>query len=1247
MSSQYKHLQFRRGKQSEFADADPILKDGEPAWSSDYGDLRIGDGNSKWSELSPFTRSDTARVSANIPSIQANTSVTLTFTVPNLSTNNEYGVICTPDSTLPDYVSIKYAYVSAENTVSVIFTNTNMSSIDGNGFGFSVATNNVKLHLLIYLTYLQTTTTTTTTTPDPYVDDVFSFGYNEFGQLGQSDKTDRHAPTMIYDGGTKWSKFSLGHYHSLGIDAYNELYSVGYNYYGQLGLGNNGVGTNRLSLQKVYGDFQFKNGLDYEDNITHDEVEAGEHHSLVLSRKDGVRSYSLFSCGDGSYGALGVGDTKIRNTFTLVGENRYYETLTNPSTLNISNESISINGKDESTRFILQKGVTRITNSNPSEPITIMCDASEHILSYTGGTLSNTIGGQRYYSDYLDIDVSGYFDSASINTLNGGYLSNGENIFSWLDENRGWFNAAAGSHYSLGIKYDKVYSWGNNSFGQLGNGSHKEYSAPTLIPTLPHISTDQKELDVRLNDETNPVEFTIPFIGPISVSCIGQFIIGVLECDPFTVDGGRAGSSCENSRPIKVKIPKSDGSISIEDVSSLCYFNNEIENNTISFFMNDSNYTDNVGTVHLNVMHGPKPKKVSCGDSHSLVLYEDGSVYAFGNNSHGQLGLGSQETHIKTPEKITFDFTSYTDSNITILPNTTNLYVDSQATGDFYVLNYAETGDGVKTPYNSLERFVLEEGTYVIKNVPQENPIAILNAGNEENISYSGDELADCITVVNTTADGKYNFYYGDVYITVAGNFDKVSIYGYYGGYMGGKNILLYHNPDYVIKDIATGFNHSVLLTQSDQVLTFGRNDKGQLGTGDTVSRNFPFRLGESNITKIDAGGNHSLLVNEHKRIFAFGENSRGQLGLSDNVNRLIPEAMESFTKIRWQDVYCGASHSFATVFCFYPTAPTITGLKNANDSSLIGHRQLIVDYNHARGVEEGVIKHIIEVSSDSGATWETVDSEAFKDLTQSPQFAFNYIFDGLDDNSSYRVRIAAINDAGQGPYAYWNTDVSPTEAQDPDFSSVQLYSHLDENNIQDLGPSGWNAVEFYETDAPRFSDGEFSEALRLHRYDGMYYETTDMLINASYTLEFFWNPRGYAQNAELLRIKDDTNTWLRMVYNGQEETGFSLAIQKQGGETILNLDNQVIENFAHIAVTRTSGLQPNPENEEFIKLYFNGTLVDSGRDNNAYDAQYIIFGSGDSSSYYDFEVDELRLSNINRYEDTTFNVTKKPFGLT
>ena len=73
----------------------------------------------------------------------------------------------------------------------------------------------------------------------------------------------------------------------------------------------------------------------------------------------------------------------------------------------------------------------------------------------------------------------------------------------------------------------------------------------------------------------------------------------------------------------------------------------------------------------------------------------------------------------------------------------------------------------------------------------------ILNKGKETLISYTGTTSAGTKNITPSgDTNATYEFFYGTVTITVTGNFESVSIYCYYHGYMGGEKLLEY------IKDI-------------------------------------------------------------------------------------------------------------------------------------------------------------------------------------------------------------------------------------------------------------------------------------------------------------------------------------------------------------------------------------------------------------------------------------------------------------
>lgn len=65
-------IQFRRGLESEWIAADPVLHLGEPAYSVDVGKLKVGNGAFKWSELSYIGGSGDIDIDDEISPISTN-----------------------------------------------------------------------------------------------------------------------------------------------------------------------------------------------------------------------------------------------------------------------------------------------------------------------------------------------------------------------------------------------------------------------------------------------------------------------------------------------------------------------------------------------------------------------------------------------------------------------------------------------------------------------------------------------------------------------------------------------------------------------------------------------------------------------------------------------------------------------------------------------------------------------------------------------------------------------------------------------------------------------------------------------------------------------------------------------------------------------------------------------------------------------------------------------------------------------
>ena len=98
---------------------------------------------------------------------------------------------------------------------------------------------------------------------------------------------------------------------------------------------------------------------------------------------------------------------------------------------------------------------------------------------------------------------------------------------------------------------------------------------------------------------------------------------------------------------------------------------------------------------------------------------------------------------------------------------------------------------------------------------------------------------------------------------------------------------------DDVYVDVACGDNHTLLLTASGRVVSFGLGARGQLGHGSTGDAATPKpvrgQLEGRRVVAIAAAGDHSLALCEDGRLFAWGSGEVGQRGDDDVADKLLP----------------------------------------------------------------------------------------------------------------------------------------------------------------------------------------------------------------------------------------------------------------------------------------------------------------------------------------------------------------------
>ena len=98
---------------------------------------------------------------------------------------------------------------------------------------------------------------------------------------------------------------------------------------------------------------------------------------------------------------------------------------------------------------------------------------------------------------------------------------------------------------------------------------------------------------------------------------------------------------------------------------------------------------------------------------------------------------------------------------------------------------------------------------------------------------------------------------------------------------------------------IKPGFDPlAVQTTVTEQILwTWGTNNAGQLGLGNTTNYSSPVQVGALNTwAEISAGINFSLSVTDEGELWTWGYNAQGQLGTNNTTNYSSPVQVGALT---------------------------------------------------------------------------------------------------------------------------------------------------------------------------------------------------------------------------------------------------------------------------------------------------------------------------------------------------------------
>jgi len=421
---------------------------------------------------------------------------------------------------------------------------------------------------------------------------------------------------------------------------------------------------------------------------------------------------------------------------------------------------------------------------------------------------------------------------------------------------------AGGNGFTVEIRSGEIWAWGLNNHGQLGDGTHTNSNTPVQEAT-------------HANDW-------------VDINCGGNHVIAIKADGTVWAwgfnDKGQLGINVNPDTSVPLQIGTENNWVSMGCGVNQTY----VIKADGSLWVCGSNQNGALGlgtsvpTFPTLTMVGNNHnwRNVSGGNNHVAAIQYDGTLWTWGTNDVGQLGVGT----------------------LTVLQNLALVQIGnatswiSVETGDNSVLGLQNNGKLFAWGFNGAGQ--LGDGNTQDQLAPVQIGASLkwigMSMGQTGNPAFSHS--------LGITSEGKL-FTWGS------------NVFGQLGIGTPDSNphpspILISTMTNQV--NVECGFGTSYAIDASGALFAWGNNSSGQIGNGNTTNGASPVQVSVVPLgwSKVAAGDTYTCSLKSDGTLWSMGNNDFGQLGNgSTSSNSLVPVQVIGSN---YKQVVCGKSHTIA-----------------------------------------------------------------------------------------------------------------------------------------------------------------------------------------------------------------------------------------------------------------------------------------------------------------------------------------------